>query len=128
MGTNFLIDTNTVIDYFNDILPAGGTDFMDELVEGSPQISVITEIETLGFNGSPAEMTLVSEFVKIANVLELNRATVNQTILLRKSHKIKLPDAIIAATALVHGLTLITRNTSDFSKIAGLKIIDPHLL
>lgn len=51
---------------------------------------------------------------------------VNKTISIRKSNKIKLPDAIIAATALVYDLTLISRNTSDFKNIAGLQSIHPH--
>jgi toxin FitB len=37
----------------------------------------------------------------------------------------KLPDAIIAATALVHGCELVTRNVSDFAKIPGLSVFDP---
>jgi predicted nucleic acid-binding protein len=53
---------------------------------------------------------------------------VDASILIRKKHKTKLPDAIIAATALVYDLTLITRNTSDFKCIAELKTIDPHSL
>ncbi len=54
-----MIDTNAVIYYLKDFLPAAGTDFLDNIVNGEYKISVITEIETLGFNGSPAEMTLV---------------------------------------------------------------------
>jgi predicted nucleic acid-binding protein len=41
-------------------------------------------------------------------------------------HNIKLPDAIIAATALVYELTIITRNTKDFEKIEGLNVINPY--
>jgi predicted nucleic acid-binding protein len=37
-----------------------------------------------------------------------------------------LPDAIIAATTLVHGLPLITRNVADFQGIVGLVVINPH--
>jgi predicted nucleic acid-binding protein len=40
----------------------------------------------------------------------------------------KLPDAIIAATALVYDLTLISRNAADFKNIQGLKAVDPHSL
>ena len=40
-------------------------------------------------------------------------------------YKIKLPDAIIAATALVHNLTLLTRNEKDFSKISNVEITNP---
>ncbi|MCF8381671.1 MAG: PIN domain-containing protein [Bacteroidales bacterium] len=42
-----------------------------------------------------------------------------------KSKKIKTPDAIIAATAMVHGCTLITNNEKDFNNIKGLKIANP---
>ncbi|SEL54091.1 hypothetical protein SAMN05421740_106223 [Parapedobacter koreensis] len=49
-----------------------------------------------------------------------------QTIALRKKRKIKLPDAIIAATAIVQKCTLITRNIQDFSNIKGLRLINPH--
>lgn len=47
---------------------------------------------------------------------------------LRKQKKIKLPDAIIAATVLVHGFTIIARNTKDFQHIAGLNYVNPHEL
>jgi len=42
--------------------------------------------------------------------------------------KIKLPDAVIAATALVHGLELISRNESDFKKIPGLAVVNPFAI
>jgi predicted nucleic acid-binding protein len=45
--------------------------------------------------------------------------------LLRQQHKIKLPDAIIAATAMAEGLTLITRNSDDFKNINSLKLLNP---
>ena len=48
-----------------------------------------------------------------------------KTIEIRRSKKIKLPDAIIAATALVNGLEIISRNKSDFSGITGLVCYDP---
>ncbi|WP_256565294.1 PIN domain-containing protein [Dyadobacter chenhuakuii] len=45
---------------------------------------------------------------------------------IRKLHNLKLPDAIIAATAMVYNLTLVTRNTKDFSNISGLTLINPY--
>ena len=50
------------------------------------------------------------------------------TIELRKNKIAKLPDVIIAATAVVHGHDLITRNTRDFKNIPNLVIVDPYQL
>jgi predicted nucleic acid-binding protein len=62
-----------------------------------------------------------------SEILELTELIVDQTIELRKQYKIKLPDAIIASTALIHGFDLISRNTNDFKNIPTLKVLDPHL-
>ena len=51
-----------------------------------------------------------------------------QVFKIRKKYKTKLPDAIIAATALVYNLVLISRNIPDFKNINGLKVINPHNL
>jgi predicted nucleic acid-binding protein len=69
---------------------------------------------------------LLSDFINDADVLDLTESVVNQTIELRKQYKTKLPDAILAATALANGLVLISRNLSDFKNITGLEVIDPH--
>ncbi|HRJ15076.1 MAG TPA: PIN domain-containing protein, partial [Saprospiraceae bacterium] len=60
-----------------------------------------------------------------ANVLSLSSEVVDQCVKLRRSRKLKTPDAIIAATAMVYGLTLITSD-GVFSNISGLKVIDPR--
>lgn len=66
-------------------------------------------------------------FVNTAVVLPLDEVVTEKTIRLRRQHKkLKLGDAIIAATALVHGLTIISRNTKDFQQIAGLDCVNPH--
>ena len=61
-------------------------------------------------------------------IYDLKKEIVEQTIILRQNFKIKTPDAIVAATALVHNRKLITRNISDFKNIPGLTIIDPYNL
>lgn len=66
------------------------------------------------------------QFIGSCEVLPLDEPAIQQTIRPRQQHRIKLPDAIIAATALVHGLTLVTRNTADFRALAGLLVINPH--
>ncbi len=61
-------------------------------------------------------------------MFDLTNNVIEASIEIRKKHKTKLSDAIIAATAMVHELKLITRNISDFKNIDGLKVIDPQLL
>jgi predicted nucleic acid-binding protein len=91
-------------------------------------LSVITKIEVLGFNAPGNFSNLLSSFIDDSTVLDLTENVVNATIEIRKKHKIKLPDAIIAATALVYGLVLITRNVVDFKNIDNMNIINPHSL
>lgn len=67
-------------------------------------------------------------FMEFAKILAIDEQTVEKTISLRQIKKITLGDAIIAATALVHDLTLITHNISDFKNIDGLKVIDPYMI
>lgn len=122
------MDSNSVIYFLDGILPPKGMEFMRSIVDSRPQVSVMTEIEVLGFNIDAASRDIFDYFFEVTSVFDLSRPIVDQTISLRKTHKIKLPDAIIAATALVHGLTLITRDTGGFEKIAGLKTVDPHLM
>ncbi len=93
-----------------------------------PQISVITKIELLGFNTNTIEDDFLKKFIKNSIVFELTNEIVDTTITLRKQRKIKIPDAIIAATALVFDLTLLTRNTEDFKNIEALKMLNPWLL
>jgi len=53
---------------------------------------------------------------------------VEETIRLKSTRKIKLPDAVIAATCLIHNFTLVTRNTKDFSGIKNLQIYNPFAM
>ena len=124
----YLINTNAVIDYLGNKLPATGIDFMNGIIDAIPNVSVVTKIEVLGFNAPEEYYKLLFNFMNDAKVLDLTSNVVDLTISIRKEHKTKLPDAIIAATALVYDLILISRNVSDFKDIEGLKVIDPHRL
>ena len=125
MEQRYLIDTNAVIDYLGNKLSAEGMEFMNPIIDIVPCISVMTKIEVLGFNAPVEHYQLLKDFIDDSNVIELNDDVVNKCIEIRKSHKIKLPDAIIASSALVYELAIITRNTSDFKNIEGIQIIDP---
>ena len=90
-------------------------------------ISVAVEIEVLTNHEIPNKMPLIENFIRLATILSLYKTVTNKTIELRRyNKKMKLGDAIIAATALVHGLILLTNNTKDFTHIQELLVIDPH--
>jgi len=126
--TQYLIDSNTVIDYLGRKLPPSGMDFMNNVIDDFPTLSVITKIEVLGFNAPDEHYQLLTNFMDDNTILGLTNNIVDTSIEIRKNYKTKLPDAIIAATALVYNLTLISRNTSDFINIQDLKVINPYTL
>jgi len=106
-------------------LPKKGLKFLETAIDEEFTISFITYIEVLGYHDVPQS---TQDFMALANVVEINKAIVDCCVNLRRSNRIKLPDAIIAATAIVYDLTLLTRNTKDFQSIAGLACVNPHEL
>ncbi|MBN8650100.1 MAG: type II toxin-antitoxin system VapC family toxin [Cytophagales bacterium] len=125
MGKRYLIDSNSIIDYLNGILPEEGADLLRDVVNEVPVISFISKIEVLSFKSDEATELLLREFINSSSVIEITNDIIDATISIRKERKIKVPDAIIGATALTLDLTLITRNTKDFNGIRDLRIINP---
>jgi len=124
MGKGYLIDTNTVIDYLDNKLPEANSILIDE---NTPRISVITRMELLGWTlATKEQLQVLEQFINASVVYDLTEPIIVRAIELRQSNKIKLPDAIIAATSLVHDLTLITRNIGDFKNIDELNLMNPH--
>lgn len=124
MAKGFLIDSNPIIDFFNNSLPEKGIEL---LLNIDPVISIVTQIEILSKKDLlETEISALKDFLKIAVIYDVNQDVAVKTIDIRLKYKIKLPDAIIAATAITQNLILISRNTSDFSKIKELEIINPH--
>lgn len=121
MGIKYLWDTNIVIYYLQQQFPANAETFIDEVVASQqPVISAITEIELLCWKTTnDNDIQLLQSFINDSLVLELELSVKLKTAEIRKAHRIKLPDAIIAATAIIFNLTLLTRNSSDFSHIEG---------
>jgi predicted nucleic acid-binding protein len=122
MGQGFLIDTNILIDAQTRKLPEHGIAFLTDVINRDFTISFITYIEFLGYKHATPAM---EEFISLAQMIEINKPIIDMTIVLRKSIRIQLPDAIIAATALTHNLTLVTRNVADFQTIKQLTVINP---
>ncbi|HAQ19315.1 MAG TPA: nucleotide-binding protein [Prolixibacteraceae bacterium] len=123
MGKSYLLDTNAILDFMGDKLPAKARAIFSQIVDDQINISVINKIEILCF--SFVEQDLI-DFVNYSNVFPLDDHIVTKTIEIRRLYKkIKLPDAIIASTALHYDLILIT-NDKDFENINGLKVESPY--
>jgi predicted nucleic acid-binding protein len=125
MGTGYLLDSNVIIGYLAGDIPAPGMDVVSGIVDNGPHISVISQIEILRFNDTPENEQVLADFVRAAAIHPLSDPVVSSTIALCKQNKIKLPDAIIAATAITENFVLVTRNIDDFKNIAGLELLNP---
>ncbi|MBN8720951.1 MAG: type II toxin-antitoxin system VapC family toxin [Sediminibacterium magnilacihabitans] len=123
MAGKYLMDTNAVIDYLSNKLPANASDLLDL---GELEISVITRIELLAWrNADKQQLAVLEEFISNVTVWNLDEPIILKGIEVRKVNKLKLPDAIIAATALVHNLDLVTRNIDDFKNIDDIRLVNP---
>ena len=104
-----VIDTNVLVDYLH-----GSPQASAELaLYQSPAISVISWIEIMA-GTTPETEQIARAFLQTFDLLQLDEKTAESAALLRKSKRIKLPDAVIWATAQVHQCLLVTRNTRDF--------------
>jgi predicted nucleic acid-binding protein len=121
-----LLDTNILIDAFAATAPDSAMFRIEEAIAARARYSVVTRIELLGWRGHTDDSRRATEglLAQLAEV-PLSHAVADETIRVRSSVSIRLPDAIIAASALVERLPLMTRNTSDFQRIPGLTLIDP---
>jgi len=123
MGKNYLLDTNAILDFMGDKLPAKARAIFSQIVDDQINISVINKIEILCF--STVEQDLI-DFVNYSNVFPLDDHIIEKTIEIRRVYKkIKLPDAIIASTALHYNLILLTSD-KDFEIVIGLKVESPY--
>lgn len=104
-----VFDMNILIDYLNGIEAASEELFLYE----TRMISIITYIEIMVGAKSEDEEKAIRGFISSFQVLDLSSAIANETVLLRKSHRLKIPDAIVYATARVEGCFLVSRNTKD---------------
>lgn len=104
-----LFDTNILIDYLGGISAA-----KKELGRYEYRaISTITWMEVL-VGASAEEEESIRGWLGTFDVIAVDSAIANCAVEIRKSRRVRLPDAIIWATAQVHSMLLVSRNTKDF--------------
>jgi predicted nucleic acid-binding protein len=120
----YLIDSNIISDFFAGNLEEAFLNFLDPNLENSPIFSVITQIELLSWKTSPEIEKSLVQFFETAQVIGLRKDIVYACVGIRRAYSIKIPDGIIAATALCEDLILVTKNSKDFTRIKGLRIFN----
>jgi predicted nucleic acid-binding protein len=128
MEAKYLIDTCAVIKYPGEIYPSVALSFMDNLVDDDNKVSFITKIELLVWNpAKPGDIRVREKFLDGSEIYYISDDIIERAIQIRKKTRIKLPDAIIAATALANDFILLSDNDNDFKKVEplGLKYVNP---
>lgn len=96
------------------------------IAENETWVSALSYVECLGYHLlKEPERQHLQEFFQAARLLPISQQVLDQTVALRQQQKRTLGDSIIAGTALVHELVLVTRNTEDFQWISQLQWVNP---
>ena len=116
-GKEILVDTNIILYLLS------GSDTLEEVLQGKNiYLSFISELELVGYkNISTKEEQQISELLNDLSIIDLNNRK-EKYIDIRKTHGLKLADAVIAATAIVSGFPLITAD-KQFKVVKGLNLI-----
>ena len=123
-GSDSLLDSNIII-YLSKRKINISDIFFDNT---NYYISIITYMELLSYNfTNKKEEDLISQILSSLKILNIDLAIANRVISLIKSRKIKLPDAIIVATAMYYNLTLFT-NDKQLLNIKDIKTKDIKVL
>ncbi len=117
-GDSIVVDTSLIINLFNGI-----ADVKELIVNRNLFVSVISEIELLSFpNLIEADKQILKNFLSECYIVDIEPAIKDITIDIRAKYKIKLPDAIIAATAIYFDLPLFTMD-KGFEKVTDLQSV-----
>ena len=118
-----LFDTCILIDYLNGIQSA-----KDEIeLFKDKAISTITWMEVMVGGDKNPHVPIEQWLSQTFSTINLDKSISIKAVEIRKSSKIKLPDAVIHATALVTERLLVTRNTKDFSE-SDPTVIIPYII
>ena len=110
-----LVDTDVCIDHLTGESRLAGR-------RARLSVSVITRAELLAGARDPHDVAAIRRLLASMTERVVDRQIAEEAGRIRADAAIRLPDALIVATALVHGLTLHTRNVRDFKRVHGLRL------
>ena len=118
-GNKLLLDTNIIL-----YLLRGDTTLADILEGKQVYISFITELELYSFKElRPQDKVKIDTILKVCSIIDINAGVKEKAIEIRKEYKVKLPDSIIAGTALYFKMPLISAD-KGFEKIEELNLLN----
>ena len=121
----YLIDTNVLIYFLEGEEVA--VSFLKKIMDDELCISLINKIEVLSFPDlSKDEEREINQFLLNFITLNVNDMIAEETIRIRKKYRLKLADALICATSILHDTVLVSRNENDFVKVKELKFLNPY--
>ena len=125
MSATALFDSSAIILYFNDALSAESFFLIKQAIDDrTGAISVITRAEVLAWPSHTAQsIELASAGMLGFEQIDVDPAIADEAARIRRECNLKLPDALIAATAKLRGLDVVTANMRDFERVAQLKVI-----
>ncbi|HPI18901.1 MAG TPA: PIN domain-containing protein [Candidatus Kapabacteria bacterium] len=126
MGKKYIVDTNIIIYYLDNQIPLSQLHKIENIFIESFNISTITKIELLGWHKiNNTVKKKIEEFISNSQVFYFDSIIEKKVIEIKQEFKIAIPDAIIAATALINNFIVVTRNEKDFINIPQLNIYNP---
>ena len=120
----YTLDTNAIIYYLKDDPVA--VPILSEIFTGTAPVYVssITEVELFGFPSLQAEESeRIEAILQTVAILSLDSHIARIAGMLRRTYGLKIPDSVVAATALFTNTTLLTRNVNDFKRVASLLLL-----
>jgi predicted nucleic acid-binding protein len=125
IGSVRVFDSNILIYHLNDALPPSVLNQVELWITEGAVISVMRRIAVLGYPQTADQLQQARRLLTYFEEIPHHEPVMQRPITLRQQYRIRLPNALIAATALDLGFPLVTRNTEDFLTINGLIILNP---
>jgi tRNA(fMet)-specific endonuclease VapC len=121
-----VLDTNVFIDLLRNYAPAA--DFFQSLDPEKVLFSAITESELVAGkeNEHPEKREKLLHFLHVWRKIPLTNPVASLAGDISRRNGLAIPDAIIAATAILNHAELVTRNMKDFKAVPGLKLRSPY--
>ena len=125
MSAHVLFDSSAIILYFNNAVSTESFSLIKQAIEErAGAISVITRAEVLAWPSHTAQsIELASAGMLGFEQIDVDSIIADEAARIRRECNLKLPDALIAATAKLRGLAVITANVRDFERVSQLKVI-----